>query len=86
MYAELLLWGLLVDVEVLNSVEDDVLRFSIRDTKIVQIILRDVLDIVRSVVTIQYKYWGKVLEVNSGQQVGNTSGPELDMTQWLCCF
>ena len=54
--AGFLLMGLLVDVEVLNRVQYDVLGSAILDTKIVQVINRNMLDVLRRVVAVEDKH------------------------------
>ena len=53
--ALLLLIRLLVDVEVLHCVQYDVLGSAILDTEIVQVIDRNMFDVLRCIVAVQHK-------------------------------
>ena len=53
--ALLLLIRLLVDVEVLHCVQDDVLGSAILDTEIVQVVDRNMFDVLRCIVAVQHK-------------------------------
>ena len=75
--ALLLLVGLLVDVEVLDGVQYDVLGPGVLDTKIVQVINRDMFDVLGRIVAVQHKHRGQILQVDSRQQVGHTLGSQL---------
>ena len=76
-WALLFLIGLLVDVQVLDSVQYDILGPGILDAKIVQVIDRDVFDVLGRVVAVQHKHRGQILQVDSRQQVGHTLGSQL---------
>ena len=75
--ALLLLVGLLVDVEVLDGVQDDVLGPGVLDTKIVQVVNRNMFDVLSSVVAVQHKHRGQILQVYRSEQVGHTLRPQL---------